>query len=204
MPFFFRAPALIPLKPPMINVQYIENTASVLNVNLSKFFSRWIICVTVQYLYILHVYIYQFSCKMVQLQHMLPLEFKNIQYHDGWPPELSCCSRRCRTSPRGKGVDKRNMSQDPLSSTGLSGSVRWWMLLSASEPTSFAVTCRTAQTNKILKANISNHQGVCRQKVLIALHMQNIQLIGTFAQKHILILKTKENNKIHTEFNTLQ
>ena len=61
-------------------------------------------------------------------------------YQEGCPPELSCCRRRLRSSPRGKGVESRNMSTAPLSKTGLSGSTRFCVSLSESAPMRRTVT----------------------------------------------------------------
>lgn len=88
-------------------------------------------------------------------------EEKNVSlcsadYHDGQPPELSCCSRRFRTSPSGNGVASRNTSTAPLSNTGLSGSVRLCVSLSPSEPVSLTVTYVT-ETNGLILISVHSH-----------------------------------------------
>lgn len=86
---------------------------------------------------------------MLSLLCSLPHSLPPLRYHDGQPPELSCCSRRFRTSPSGKGAASRKTSTAPLSKTGLLGSVRLCVSLSPSEPNSLAVTWATGKSVRV-------------------------------------------------------
>lgn len=90
----------------------------------------------------------------------------SAKYHDGQPPELSCCSRRFCTSPTGNGVASRNTSTAPLSNTGLSGSMRLCVPLSPSEPVSFTVTYVTERNGLMLisvHSTLNLHAVLCKE-----------------------------------------